>query len=199
MAKSSGNFVTIKDFIAKYKDVDLLKLFFLSTHYSHPIDYNEEKIKEAGEAQERIFSLIFRIAKKLSKVEPQPQVERIEDIENIKNNFFSAMDDDFNMPQGLACLFDLVSITNKNMNNLGFIFNAGNLLCDLSRRIFGLELEGKHDTWEFKNTIEALIKKRNESRERRDFVEADRIRKELEAQGIMLEDTKEGTVWRRKL
>lgn len=199
MAKSLGNFVTIKDFIAKYKDADLLKLFFLSTHYAHPIDYNEDKIKEAGEAHERIFNLIFRIAKKLSNVEPQPQVKRIDDIENIKNKFLSVMDDDFNMPQGLARLFDLVSVTNRNMNNLDFIFNAGNLLYDLSRRIFGLELEEKHDTWEFKNTIEVLIKKRNEAREKRNFVEADRIREELETRGIIIEDTKDGTVWRRKL
>lgn len=61
MSKSLGNFVTIKDFIFKYKDPDLLKLFFLSAHYSHPMDYSDERINEAKKAYERINILMDKL------------------------------------------------------------------------------------------------------------------------------------------
>jgi cysteinyl-tRNA synthetase len=111
MAKSLGNFVTIKDFIAKHKDADLLKLFFLSAHYSHPIDYTEEKIEEAKQALERITIL-------LTKTEQGVAGKRnnaFKGIEELKNKFIEAMDDDFNTPQALAAIFVLCQEYNKRI------------------------------------------------------------------------------------
>jgi len=202
MAKSLGNFVTIKDFMNKYEYADMLKLFFLSAHYSHPVDYNDKKIEEAEVALERIMILIDKIGKDVTKSQSHKVTsEKVEEIEEIKSKFIDAMDDDFNTPQGLAAIFELVNITNKNIDNLGFISNAKSLLLELAD-IFGLELRefiSSSSSSSAFGDIGSLIAKRNEARKRGNFQEADNIRKELEGKGIILEDTKDGTTWRRKL
>jgi cysteinyl-tRNA synthetase len=195
MAKSLGNFVTIKDFIAKYRDANLLKLFFLSAHYSHPVDYTEEKIEEAKQALERIVILMDKINSKLSAVSHQPSAKKIEEIENIKNKFIAAMDDDFNTPQGLAAIFDLVNISNKNIDDNDFISVSAKALREMLD-ILGISLKKKEVV---DDEIKALIEEREKARKNKDFALSDRIRKELEQKGIVLEDTKEGTTWRRKL
>lgn len=203
MAKSLGNFVTIKDFLDKYRNPDLLKLFFLSAHYSHPIDYSDKKIAETREALERITILMDKMVTRT----PGHNVtsKEFKEVAELKNKFIEAMDDDFNTPQGLAAIFDLVNITNKNIDNLGFISSAKTLLLELAD-IFGLELRefisssSSSSSSSAFGDIESLIAKRNEARKKRDFQEADKIRKELEENGIILEDTKDGkTTWRRKL
>ena len=203
MAKSLGNFVTIKDFIAKYKYADILKLFFLSAHYSHPIDYNDKEIEEAKQALERIIILFGKIETDATSCKLQATGRRFIELENIKNKFIEAMDDDFNTPQALAAIFDLVNITNKNINDLEFISKASNLLYKLTE-VFSLDLK---KVIGFTNlpasvtvyNIETLINRRNAEKKMKNFKEADSIRKELEEKGIILEDTKDGTTWRRKL
>ncbi|MDP1852751.1 MAG: cysteine--tRNA ligase [Candidatus Omnitrophota bacterium] len=195
MAKSLGNFITIKDFIAKYKNADLLKLFFLSAHYSHPIDYTEEKIEEAKKALERIAILIDKIEKKVSGIKYQVSSKKNTEIEEIKNKFIEAMDDDFNTPQGLAAIFDLVNAANKNIENTDFILPAKRVLSELLG-IFKISLKKEEI---FDTEIEAKILERNSARANKNFALSDKIRKELEQKGIILEDTKEGTTWRRKI
>lgn len=201
MAKSLGNFITIKDFVAKYKNPDLLKLFFLSAHYSHPMDYTEEKIEEAKKALERIMILIDKIGKKVTSdallgIGQKPVTrKKINEIEEIKRNFTDAMDDDFNTAQGLAVIFDLVNAANKNIENDDFIFQAQSVLEELLG-IFGVFLKKEQIIDE---DIELKISQRNNARKNRDFALSDKIRKELEENGVILEDTKEGTTWRRKI
>ena len=131
MAKSLGNFITIKDFIAKYKDADLLKLFFLSTHYSHPIDYTEEKIEESAKRKDS-FDTFFQKASTwkqfwnhwysrpelvaLRNKTKTPFIDKDKDrVDSISEKFRQAMDDDFNTPQALGHLFELMDL------GLGFI------------------------------------------------------------------------------
>ncbi|TAM40588.1 cysteine--tRNA ligase [bacterium] len=201
MSKSLGNFITVKGFIERYKYPDLLKLLFLSTHYLHPVDYTEEKIKEAKEALERISILWGKIN---GTAERKVANNIPDELEAVKNKFVAAMDDDFNTPQGLAAIFELVNITNKNLSNKDFVSVSREMLMELTK-LFGLGLSvtvtpeplalqsGLHDE------IKILIKQREEARKVKDFKKSDSIRKELEEQGIILEDTKEGTAWRRKL
>ncbi|MEK6715659.1 MAG: cysteine--tRNA ligase [Candidatus Omnitrophota bacterium] len=213
MAKSMGNFVTVKDFVAKYKNADLLKLFFLSAHYSHPIDYTEEKIEEARQALERILILRDKIERKATDQQLVSGSKKFNEIEEIKNKFIEAMDDDFNAPQGLASIFELVNITNKNIDDPEFIFEAKVLLYNLADRL-GLNLSRyvivKAEVIELRvssgdvsvrteSDIDSLIEKRNKARKNKDFAISDKIRKELEEKGVILEDTKEGTIWRRKI
>jgi len=210
MSKSLGNFVTIKDALKKYHP-DVLKIFYLQAHYSSPIDFSEKKMEEAKQALERIAIFIDKVTRSVRKPPRRGQgqcaslpegdkvtSEKSKEIGEFKNRFIAAMDDDFNTPQALASLFELVNTANKNIDDTGFISEASDVLLELAA-LFGLEIAAKTGYKNLPATVTALIDKRNEAKKRRDFTEADRLRKELENQGIILEDTKEGTTWRRKL
>jgi len=125
MSKSLGNFISIRDFIAKYKDTDLLKLLFLSTHYRHPVDYTEKKIKEAARMKERIIIFFDKIEKSKipacpagrqnpkSKINPKSlSVRQAGKIQKLERQFKTAMDDDFNTPKALSSIFELVRLGN---------------------------------------------------------------------------------------
>ncbi|MCX5696267.1 MAG: cysteine--tRNA ligase [Candidatus Omnitrophica bacterium] len=192
MSKSLGNFVTVNSFLEKYKNADLLKLLFLATHYSHPVDYTDDKIQEAKQALERIVIL-------LEKTDDKKPCSKAKDtgLAALKNKFMEAMDDDFNSPQALASIFELANAMNKNINDSVFICEAKALLLELSG-ILGLQWDKTSDK-DISKEEQSLINKRNEAKKQRNFAEADKIRKELEEKGIILEDTKDGTTWRRKL
>lgn len=197
MAKSLGNFVTIKDFIVKYKNADLLKMFFLSAHYSHPVDYTDEKIKEAKEALERIVIFMDKIEKnvRLSAHEHK----KTKEIENIRFKFEEAMDDNFNTPRALACIFELVNIANKNIEDKTFICIARVVIKELLL-FFGISPDIRKEIDSIADSeINERIIERNKARKSKDYALSDKIRKELEEKGIILEDTKDGTTWRRKL
>jgi cysteinyl-tRNA synthetase len=214
MSKSLGNFVTISSFMDAYKDVDLLKLFFLSAHYSHPIDYNEKVVDKTDRELDRICILMGEIEGRILGKNLRAKAEANKDIIELKNKFIAAMDDDFNTPQALAVLHNLVTITNKNIEDLGFVLEAKNLLVELVN-ILGLNLNRKYaivkpETLRVSARVQTptiiavsadiieLVNKRNLARENGDFKQADKIRKELEDKGIILEDTKEGTKIRKK-
>lgn len=193
MSKSLGNFITIKDFIGKYKDADILKLFFLSAHYSHPIDYNDKKIKETKQALDRISNFV-RKALHISGYGDCISND-IEEINIIKNEFMGAMDDNFNTPQALSCIFNLVNVAYKNMDNAIFVKTAEYNSIELLS-ILGL----LHVNYvNVDSEIESKISERKLARKKGNFALSDEIRKELEAKGVILEDTKDGTTWRRKL
>lgn len=184
MAKSLGNFITIEDILAKYP-ADVLKILFLQTHYSHPVDFSWEKMEEAKKAQER-FKILFDKMDRLKANSLEP------DIDSFRVKFESAMDDDFNTAEALAVLFELVTYINKHE-----AYQAKDLLLELGKTLGLFETRKDADSSE-KAEIENLINLRNMARKNKDFKEADRIRKELEEKGIILEDTKDGTIWRRR-
>ena len=196
MSKSLGNFITVRDFIDKYQDADQLKLLFLSTHYAHPVDYTDEKAREAKQALERIRILQDKASgipvKKAAGSLPK-------DIEEIKDGFIKAMDDDFNTPQALASIFELVNVTNKKIADGNFVLSAMGVLKELCA-VLGISSQRPVNAdigldARVNEAINARIRARKES----NFALADKIRKDLEAEGIILEDTKAGTTWRRKL
>ena len=195
MAKSLANFITIKDALKMYP-ADALKIFYLQAHYSSSIDFSDEKMNECKSALER-FHILFDSADRMKKRKPDKQfAKRIEDLEK---KFIEAMDDDFNTPQALAILFDMLKEANKDINQ-----DSGDILCvseTISKlgAIFGLFLAEEKIDKELENYVESKIKERKEEKEKKDFKKADVIRKELKGKGIILEDTKEGTTWRRKL
>ncbi|MDD5668600.1 MAG: cysteine--tRNA ligase [Candidatus Omnitrophica bacterium] len=198
MSKSLGNFVTIKDFLEKHKNADFLKLFFLSAHYSHPIDYSEEKIREAKEALERIMILKEKIQKCSQASGPRGSIPVVE---QIKDKFVKAMDDDFNTPQALAAVFELVNMSNKNIDSPDFIAAADSALTEfltllgISLKKTGPESADDETLW-----IEEKVKERIALKKEKKYGQADEIRKLLENKGIIVEDVKDGSsAWRRKL
>ncbi len=216
MSKSLGNFITIGDFITRYKDTDLLKLLFLSSHYRHPVDYTEEKIKEAARMKERITLFLDNTKKSEirlvpSAVEGNPKSEtspksdlsraKSREIRKIKEEFTAAMDDDFNTPKALSSIFELVRSGNTYLaqNDLKSARAVRRLIKELCK-VLGLDLEKIVAIEpEIKGRIEKLIKERDSARQNKDFKKADKIRSELLEEGVVLEDTKESTIWRRKI
>jgi cysteinyl-tRNA synthetase len=205
MSKSLGNFVTIEGFMEKYQNADFLKLFFLSAHYAHPVDYTEEKITEAKKAYERIDILIGKLKRTygqrdVSKVTSSATAE----IGKFKDKFIEYMDDDFNTPRALSVLFDLVNQCNRELNNddkdkvfkLRYAIDIIKEIAD----IFGLTFLDMVSDNMPDSKVEAAIALRRKFKTEKKYKEADEIREDLEGQGIILEDTKDGqTTWRRKL
>jgi len=205
MAKSLGNFITIQKFIDKYHEADLLKLFFLSAHYSQVLDYSDEKIVETNNALQR-FKVLFKKAQGIIDNPPKPGIglsaERPDFIEKHRNKFLEAMDDDFNTARALSHLFDLVNDTNKFIdaeerkpNYVSVIKAAQEAVFELGKKIFGLfsNLSAKPLTAEETE----LIKKREDARVNKDFAVSDELREALRKRGIIVEDTKDGQTWRR--
>lgn len=210
MAKSLGNFISIQDFIAKHRDPDYMKLFFLSAHYHSPIDYTEDKIEEARKEKERFTILLDKI----DKVAPVSRhAEGGSGTELFRKRFEEAMDDDFNTPLALASLFDLVACINKIMHNkesftdgeLNEMSSAKRMLLELGG-VFGLTFSRKNleinvaenirvtdklDTGVVsREMLEKLIDERRKARLKKDFKRADEIRKQLADMGIRIEDKK---------
>lgn len=204
MAKSLGNFISIKDILEKYHP-EALKLFFLSGHYRSPIDFTYDKMEEAKRARERFYILFDKISRVGSYLHHDKTTAiGIKEIEALKERFQEAMDDDFNTPLALGYLYEIVNSTNKMIDNnrqdKKVLVYSKKVLLKLGK-IFGLFI----DKSEFRrrmtleSRIKAAIEQRDEARRIGDYDKADKIRKRLFDEGIILEDTKEGTVWRRRL
>jgi cysteinyl-tRNA synthetase len=209
MAKSLGNFITIKDILNKYPP-DVLKIFYLQTHYSHPIDFTWEKMEEAKQAYEKIIILKNKLEAKYDNKSfgGYGLSEVIKDsggyASYFKDRFIEYMEDDFNTPRGLSVLFDMVNRCNKLLQEDKDHDEYIKLPYDLDTirnitDIFGLNFIERLLTEISDGEVASLITMRKHYKEEKKYTEADKIRKELEAKGIILEDTKDGTTWRRKL
>lgn len=181
MAKSLGNFVTIKDFMDKYRDSDLLKLFFLSAHYSHSIDYNEGKIEEAKKQKKSFYDFFDKVNMRIRvKGKPEKNISQ-EDKNKIDAacaKFNEAMDDDFNTPRALACLFELLDL-GSSFASFGKekAFTCVKAKLKVFFKIFGLKVKKKRRV---PSKLKREAKKRAIARERKDFKKADDIRKNIE-------------------
>ncbi|MGQ9542464.1 MAG: cysteine--tRNA ligase [Candidatus Bathyarchaeia archaeon] len=203
MSKSLGNFVTIREVLERY-DPNALRIFFITSHYRSPIDYNEENLKEAEEKWRRIWRSYVEAEDALpeARVEVEDRdLEFMKTTEDHWSRFINAMDDDFNTPVALATLLSYV-------RSLEAYVKQGPGMKPLSAglerlrdyfKILGLkhfQAAPRIDT-----TIETLVKLiielRDEARRRSDWETADRVRDKLREVNILLEDTPEGTIWRR--
>ncbi|OGX07356.1 MAG: cysteine--tRNA ligase [Omnitrophica WOR_2 bacterium GWA2_47_8] len=199
MSKSLGNFITVEDALKKYT-VDTLKLFFLFSHYASPIDYSDEKLQEAYKGLQR-FDVLFWKAYGLLKGKKSSPAKGVDFIEEHKEKFLSAMDDDFNTALALGHLFDLVNATNKFIDKekeskdyLKVIYAAVETIEDLAKNIFGLFLREKDKDLDQED--EKLLEDRKTARLKKDFKRSDELRDLLKSRGIAVEDTKDGQSWR---
>ena len=198
MSKSLGNFITIKDALAKYT-VDEIKMFFLFSHYTSAIDFTESKIVEARKALEKFDVLFYRASALLEGKD----IEGVQAgfITKYKHEFTDAMDDDFNTPRALATLFDLIKDTNTYIDQnsddpsyLGVIYHAVDTLEHLGRHLFGLFLKEKPK--ELGADLKQLLDDRITARRDKNFKRSDELRDLLKTKGIVVEDGKGGQTWR---
>ncbi|MFA5093848.1 MAG: cysteine--tRNA ligase [Candidatus Omnitrophota bacterium] len=198
MSKSLGNYVSIKGVLERYP-TDVLKVFFLGTHYSHPIDFTWEKMDAAKKGYERFIVLLDKIDRRLSGA-AQVRPAKCAAADEAKEKFIEAMDDDFNTPSALGTMYDLVSAANKivdrneDISVLKYVKDAILELGGVLGLCFKASSSGLSDT-----EVQKLVDARVEAKKRKDFAESDRIRRELGLKGIILEDDKDRTYWRRKV
>ncbi|MGQ9469610.1 MAG: cysteine--tRNA ligase [Nitrososphaerales archaeon] len=203
MAKSLGNFITIRDALKDY-DAETLRLFFSSTHYRSPIDFDEKGLDQAKRTLESLYITldnIRRAEKSLTKfTEDERALER--KMEENKRKFGDAMDDDFNTPLALSYLYDLAKEVNKLLNEQKSINErlADKLIITFKELggIFGI-LQREEIREEIPEELRLLIEEREKAREKKDWKTADEIRKRLEGLGIILEDTPQGVKWKKKI
>ncbi len=203
MAKSLGNFFTIKDVIGKYPS-DVLKFFYLQAHYSSSIDFSWEKMDEVKAAYSSVVILMEKCGKRFGTKRVKNVLKGSNhDIEKFRDQFKEAMNDDFNMPRGLAVLFELVKKCNIILNGQDkdkdeSLVYAMNVIGDIAD-VFCLDIMRDSDEDSLDVIINQKISERAILKKEKKFKEADAIRDQLLSEGIILEDTKEGTTWRREL
>lgn len=197
MSKSIGVMVTIEDFLREHEP-DVLRLIVLNASYRAPITYNEEVVRQAEAALERLRGAL-RPASPAARPPEAAEEALAGKVVEIRRGFEEAMDDDFNTPAALGQLFDLVRAINQ-ARDAGVSQEALGAAQDVLRElagVLGLRLEERRERGvEVAPFIDLLVQVRRELRQARQFELADRIRDGLAELGVQLEDTKEGTVWR---
>ena len=183
MSKSLGNFFLIRDVLKRY-DAEVVRFFILRAHYRSPLNYSDAHLDDAKGALTRLY---------VSLKGSPPATADVDWNEPHAMRFREAMDDDFGTPEAVAVLFDLASRVNSGEHRLAPQLRALGGILGLLQRDAEQFLQGEGaDDW-----VLERIAAREGARKRRDFVEADRIRDALLAQGIVLEDGPKGTTWRR--
>jgi len=212
MSKSLGNFLLIKDFIKDYHP-EVLRLFFLSTHYRSPIDYSDKSIEDSNSALYRLYYTLERVLV-LEKTKQGIDPQKYGKADEYEKLFFEAMDDDFNTALALSYVFELSKLINKLLDQKGksgtsIVLYSKNIMVGLANTL-GL-LCDDFEVFESKEKernlarlgvtaqeIENMIQERVAARKNKDFKKADEIRETLAGNGILLLDTPKGTEWRIK-
>ena len=196
MSKSLGNFFTIREVLKDFK-AEVVRYFMLTSHYRSPLNYSTDQLDAAKASLDRLYTAIRGLS-----LNPEDAIQK----SKFQTRFYEAMDDDFNTPEAIATLFDLSKEINRarQANEDSQAIILGNILLKLVAHL-GL-LQGKIEEW-FKgdgladglsdDEIEALIQQRLDAKTAKDWGMADKIRDELVAQGITLEDQGPETIWRR--
>lgn len=216
MSKSLGNFFTIQEITAKY-DPEVVRLFLISSQYRSPIDFSDAHLDEAKSRLARIHNAIDLLQRRLREAvlaeadnptkPSEADAELWEGLNTIHTEFDTAMDDDFSTPIALASLSKFLSLMNTILTGTQTI-TAGTLLkthevLDAIGEVLGLYRDrmGKPAEITDEATLDGLVKLlinlRTQARKNKDFNTADQIRAQLKALGIILEDEKSGTVWKR--
>lgn len=201
MSKSLGNFFTVRDVANEY-GYEPIRYFLISSHYRSPINYSIDIIEQCKASLVRLYncreSLDFAM-KNATDVIPENADAIKATIESRRDQFIKAMDDDLNTADAISAVFELV----KDINTTVITDAPSKELVEFATKLFD-ELTGvlglvyNRKTESLDDEIEKMIEARTQARKDKNWAEADRIRDELKAQGIVLEDTPQGVKWHRE-
>ena len=185
MSKSLGNFTTLADILDRY-DPRAFRMLVLKTHYRRQMELGPKELEDAQKDVETFDALLRR-----ARANAVPDAEPLE-----SSAFRTAMDDDFDTPAAVAVLQSLRREANTALDE-GRIDDAAPLIATVSSLAEALGLVLSGSSMELDDDVTALVAQRDAARAAKDYAGADRIRDELLARGIVLEDTPKGTVWRQ--
>ncbi|TAN74546.1 MAG: cysteine--tRNA ligase [Gallionella sp.] len=207
MSKSLGNFFTIREVLKQY-DAEVVRFFILRAHYRSPLNYSDAHLDDAKGALTRLYTALKTLTPPATLVRGEPASSpdkgrmggvAVDWNEPYAQRFKDAMDDDFNTPEAVAVLFDLANEVNRtqSVEAATQLMALGGVLGLLQRDPLEFLRGGASADGLDEPGINAQIAARIAAKQARNFAEADRIRKELLGDGIVLEDTSTGTTWRR--
>lgn len=201
MSKSLGNFFTVRD-VAEQFGYEPIRFLMISCQYRSPINYSFDAIEQCKASLERMYTCRDNLDFALENAKDtadEKDAEIIALIDKRKEEFIDAMEDDLNTADAIGTVFELVRDINTNVNegvNSKQLVEHAIKIFDELTGVLGL-LYNREKKGSLDDEIEAMINARNEARKAKNWAEADRIRDELKAQGIVLEDTAQGVKWHR--
>jgi cysteinyl-tRNA synthetase len=195
MSKSLGNFYTLRDLLEKGYNPMAIRYLLIATYYRQQLNFTFEGLDGARNALQRLYDFIDRL-KDVKSQKSHPEVEEI--LKEAQKGFEEAMDDDLNVSAALGKIFDLVKEINKFIDEGDFSSQDAEKTSALIERFDSVLGILKREEITLDEKVVELIQKRNQARKDKKWEEADKIRKEIEALGIILEDTPEGTKWKKR-
>ena len=197
MSKSLGNFVTVHDLL-KEVNPQVIRFFMSTTQYRRPIRYSSANLNEAkvnlNKLQTAYENLSYRLKDSVEGNDKEVEVN----FANLEKDFVKVMDDDFNVQNGISVVYEMAKQLNVYSEKEKVYTDTINNLINIYKKvveIFGISFSEEKELLD--DTIEQLIQERNEARKNKNFKRSDEIRDLLKEQGIILEDTAQGTRWKR--
>ena len=200
MSKSKGNFFTVRDIAAQY-DLEIVRFFMLSAHYRNPVNFSDEMLNQAKAGLERLYNTKEKLEFTISNLQESAMTEEekslVAELDGFRTKFIDAMEDDVNTADAISVIFELAKFTNSNVNEKSSSEFAKKCLDQFDELTGVLNIVNKKQDDMLDEEIENLIQKRVEAKKNKNFKLADDIRAELLEKGIILEDTRQGTKWKR--
>ena len=200
MSKSLNNFFTAREILEEY-DSDAIRFLMLSGHYRIQINFTKELLDSSKSSVERLYNCINNLENLKSEVKHKDMTEEehiyLKSLDKYRDKFIEKMDDDFNTADAISVLFDLTKDINNNISidsSVGICENAEKLIGELGKPLGILQKRIEKD---LDSEIEELIEQRQEARKNKNFALADKIRDDLKARNIVLEDTPQGVRWKK--
>ena len=199
MSKSKGNFFMVRD-ISKKFDLEIVRFFMLSAHYRNPVNFSDEMLQQATVGLERLYNTKNNLEFIMNKANGEMndlEKELEKELTVFKNRFIEAMEDDINTADAVSVIFELARFINSNINensSLEFIKQNHDVFIELNNV---LNIVNKVNKDVLEDEIEALIQARVDAKKDKNFAKSDEIRDKLLEMGIVLEDTRQGTKWKK--
>lgn len=200
MSKSLNNFLTARDALEKY-DADVIRFLMLSAHYRVQLNFSDDLLESAKASVERLYNAVANLENLIDEVKKEKmdteEENYLKSLDVYRQRYIDKMDDDFNTADAITAIFDLIKDINTNVS-----IDSSKELCEKALELIRelgnpLGILQKSTKGSLEDEIEKLIEERQQARKNRDFALADKIRDDLKARNIILEDTPQGVRWKK--